>query len=161
MVSKCQLNVLLLEGKRVTKGSCTANLSPCEKQLLLIFNGKGLNAVLTSPYFVHSYAKHQLLPSGSEAMPHENHLQASKALVAARCLNVPFFSWLNQQYKINTVLCHLCGELSTLENVTNLLLFPFTSTGVIVESIRSHCEGFQKVLCRKISGTSLLRPALR
>ena len=50
---------------------------PWEKQLLLSFstNGKD-NVALTSLYFAHNCTKHRprFLPSGSEAMPHENHL---------------------------------------------------------------------------------------
>ena len=37
--NRAPINVLLPEGKRASRGSCTANLSPCEKQLLLL-NGK-------------------------------------------------------------------------------------------------------------------------
>ena len=72
MIPKCQLSVLLSEGKCAT---CTANLLPCEKQLLLSFSTNGKNS-LTIMYFTHNCTKHRprLLPSGSEAMPHENHL---------------------------------------------------------------------------------------
>ena len=41
MVSKCQLSVLLLEGKCGIKRQLYSKLSPCEKQLLLSFNTNG------------------------------------------------------------------------------------------------------------------------
>ena len=53
-----------------TRGSCTADLSPWEKQLFIFrHRWHRLNVVSHCPYFAHSCTKwHQLLPSRSEAI---------------------------------------------------------------------------------------------
>ena len=62
-----------------SRGSCTVDPSLLEKQLLSFGTyDKRLDVVLNllCLYFAHSCTKHtpQLLTSGSEATPHENHL---------------------------------------------------------------------------------------
>ena len=60
-----------------SRGSCTVDLSPWENQLLLSFDTNCKDSVmLPSLYCAHNCTKHtpQLLPSGSKAMPYENHL---------------------------------------------------------------------------------------
>ena len=74
MISECQLSDLLWRASVPSRGSCTVDLSSWEKQLSALMVKTQCSAYY--PVFTHSCTKHtpQLLPSRSEATPHENHL---------------------------------------------------------------------------------------
>ena len=68
-IGKCQLSVQLPEGKRTIKRQLYSGPFTLREA--------GLDVALTTLYFAHSCTikhRHRLLPSGSEATPHENYL---------------------------------------------------------------------------------------
>ena len=71
----CGLGNVVLVLEQGSRGSCTANLSPCEKQLLLSFSTNGKHSTQHSLACilrkVSLNTDTRLLPSGSEATPHD------------------------------------------------------------------------------------------